>query len=218
MRGISPDEITRDTLTLLFHGNGEIASEYRGLAPMFHQAGSDLLVMDYRGYGHSSGTPTAQTLQPDALAIFDGVKGGEDSLPGYSKIIVMGRSMGSVAACAIARHRTSAISGLIIESGFADTISLVRTLGAPAAAAASLPRTACFENVGGMAAYTGPTLILHGGRDDLIPPGEAETLFAASSSSCREKRVIAEADHNTLLVHGMAIYAEAVARLIRQAT
>ena len=43
---------------LYFHGNGELASDYDMLAPLYTAKGITLLVADYRGYGRSGGTPT----------------------------------------------------------------------------------------------------------------------------------------------------------------
>lgn len=38
---------------LFFHGNGEIASDYEDIGPIFNQIGFNLFVADYRGYGRS---------------------------------------------------------------------------------------------------------------------------------------------------------------------
>ena len=43
---------------LFFHGNGEIASDYDDVAPIYNQRSINLFVTDYRGYGLSGGTPT----------------------------------------------------------------------------------------------------------------------------------------------------------------
>ena len=53
---------------LLFHGNGEVVSDYDGIAPIYHHTGLNLFVADYRGYGASGGTPTFTNMVSDAHA------------------------------------------------------------------------------------------------------------------------------------------------------
>ena len=42
---------------LFFHGNGEIVADYDELGPVYNQLGMNLLAVDYRGYGRSTGNP-----------------------------------------------------------------------------------------------------------------------------------------------------------------
>ena len=44
-----------------FHGNGEVIGDHDGLAPLYHSIGVNLFVFEFRGYGRSTGTPTATT-------------------------------------------------------------------------------------------------------------------------------------------------------------
>lgn len=62
-----PEQPQKAPLVLYFHGNAEICTDYDGLHSYFHtRVGASLMVMDYRGYGWSSGTPNLMTLQKDA--------------------------------------------------------------------------------------------------------------------------------------------------------
>ena len=55
---------------LYFHGNGEIASDYDYVAPLYRQYEINLFVADYRGYGLSDGDPTCSAMVRDARPIF----------------------------------------------------------------------------------------------------------------------------------------------------
>ena len=55
---------------LLFHGNGEIASDYQYFAPTYFENGVNLAVADFRGYGFSTGSPIYSGLIDDAYPIF----------------------------------------------------------------------------------------------------------------------------------------------------
>ncbi len=209
-----------DAPTLLFfHGNGEIAADYDDLAPLFTAAGFNFLVADFRGYGRSSGRPTASALLSDAHAAFDFAR---DWLArgGYrGPLAVMGRSLGSAPALELAARRGHPeVAGLAVESGFAHTLGLLETLGVPVRSL-GLGEEDGFGNLDKARRYDGPTLVLHGRGDDLIPVSEAQALFEASPSGRKRLVVIAGADHNSLFAVGAAEYREALrafAREVRQ--
>ena len=115
---------------LYFHGNGEIAPDYDYTAPPYQERGINLFVADYRGYGLSTGSPTSSAIIEDAHPVFDGfVSFLEDG--GYTgDLFVMGRSLGSAPAIEVAFHYQDRLKGLIVESGFASTGTLLERLGA----------------------------------------------------------------------------------------
>ena len=59
-----------------------------------------------------------------------------------------------------------------------------------------------------------PLLIIHGERDDLVPPEAAVALYDMAASEHKEIELIPGAGHNDLLWVGMAQYFGAVARFI----
>jgi len=75
---------------LLFHGNGEIVSDYDRSAREFAAAGVGLAVMDFRGYGRSTGTPTLRSALSDASNVLEVVRARVATPP-----IVIGPSLGS---------------------------------------------------------------------------------------------------------------------------
>ncbi|TYT73392.1 alpha/beta hydrolase [Desulfobotulus mexicanus] len=202
---------TEAPLLLFFHGNGEIASEYRDLAPFFTALAWDFLVMDYRGYGRSQGEPTAINLQEDALFVFDTLQKEKPARP----IALMGRSLGSAAVLYIASQRPESISALIIESGFADTQPLIRLLGADMKAL-GIPEDADFGNLKGIQSFTGPTLIIHGENDHVIPISQAEKLKKNAAGQPLQMLVIPIADHNSLFYYGLKSYFAALGELLEK--
>ncbi len=191
---------------LFFHGNGEIASDYDDLAPLYRQLGLTLLVADYRGYGISGGHPTATALAADALAVFDqtpAVLTAAGLAP--AKLLVMGRSMGSAAALLVAEARGAALSALIIESGFADTLPLVERLGGRLPAGASEARDG-FGSLARIAKVTVPTLVIHGEEDWIIPFSDGRRLFEASGAADKRLLRIEGAGHNDLMMVGVKQY------------
>jgi pimeloyl-ACP methyl ester carboxylesterase len=133
---------------------------------------------------------------------------------GYSgRFIVMGRSLGSASALELASAYPAEVDGLIIDSGFAHLVPLLARLGA------AVPREAESRDAVGQAAkigaYCGPTLIIHGTRDVIIPIRDAEDLYAASPSASKALMRVEGAGHNDILAVDPRQYFKAVGKLAR---
>jgi len=112
---------------LFFHGNGEIVADYDELGPVYNQLGINLLAVDYRGYGRSTGKPTVTAMMRDCHVIFEYDWLQQNNFPG--PIILMGRSLGSASVLELAAAGAEFIDGLIVESGFAYAAPLLQLLG-----------------------------------------------------------------------------------------
>ncbi len=194
---------------IYWHGNGEIATDYDGIAQMYTQLGITLLVADYRGYGSSDGTPTCSSLLTDAVAVFDAADRvfiEHQLVP--SRRYVMGRSLGSAAAIEVAVHAGTQLAGLIIDSGFANTFALLARLGVRLEQADE--GRDGFGNAAKIAAVTIPTLIIHGLNDVLIPASDGEELYRCSGAEEKELVLVPRAGHNDLMLVGKAQYFQAI--------
>lgn len=200
---------------LFFHGNGEIATDYDGISPLYTSLGINLLVVDYRGYGSSDGQPTASSLLTDALAVY---KETRTVLLRHElrarPLFIMGRSLGSAAAIEIAWHAGDDIDGLIIESGFAYTLPLLATLGLRMELAGADEARDGFGNLDKIAQIRVPTLIIHGKDDRLIPVENANALRERSGATDKRLETIPGAGHNDLLFTGQTRYLEALRKFV----
>lgn len=196
---------------LLFHGNGEIASDYDRERSYYEQIGVSLLVVDYRGYGKSDGTPTASALLDDATVTYQQVR---DILSKHGidnpRLFIMGRSLGSAAALEAASHAGNEISGLIIESGFASALPFIK---GPLSDDMK-HGVAGFDNAEKIKSLDVPTLIIHGEIDFLIPVGDAKSLYDSCGAEQKRLVVIPKAGHNDLLYRGKDLYFSAIRELI----
>ena len=196
-------------LLLFFHGNGEIAADYSRLASLFTEVGLSLLVMDYRGYGNSDGQPTTSHLLQDAVTIFDALPAFMPRYP--KKPFVMGRSLGSAAACELAQRRSDKIAGLVVDSGFASTQSLLARLGLFVDNYDE--ERDGHGNARKIASFRGPTLIVHGQDDTLILAEEAKALYEISGSLDKRLLIVTNANHNNLMIVGYPSYLAALQSL-----
>ncbi|MBF0348849.1 MAG: alpha/beta hydrolase [Magnetococcales bacterium] len=200
-------------LMLYWHGNGEIAADYEDISTLYTEIGIHFLVVDFRGYGVSTGIPSGTALLKDAVAVvglLNSIVGPH--LPGMDALFVMGRSMGSAAAIEIASRCPEKIKGLILESAFSDTIALIERLSG-----ISLQGTdpsMGFGSLEKMRSIQIPSLLIHGQEDDLIPVSDSQDLFDACAATQKQLVRIPHAGHNDLMLHGMQTYFESIGRFV----
>jgi len=88
----------------------------------------NLAVVDFRGYGFSSGDPYYTSLISDAMPIYDAFKQWMDEMNYLDSLFVQGRSLGSVCAAEIGAHNPPNLRGVIFESGFASIYNMMTNL------------------------------------------------------------------------------------------
>ena len=204
---------TNNPTILFFHGNGEIVADYAELAKVYTGMGINFMPMDYRGYGRSSGTPTVTAMLKDAHAAFDFSRRWLKDHGYTGRFVVMGRSLGSASALELASAHTNEIDALIIDSGFADALGLAQRLGWRPAGNQAMEDT-LFRHCEKIRLYKGPTLIIHGTQDTIIPVADADALYQASGSVTKKMLRIRGADHNNLLAVGFDEYFKAVSNIV----
>lgn len=202
-------------LLLYFHGNGEIVPDYDDIGAMYSDRGMNLLITDYRGYGWSSGSPTATALLEDAVTIYNKTRQWMEDNQYTGPVFVMGRSLGSACAIEIASNHNDGIKGLIIESGFAETLPLAATLGLDGLSL-GMAEEDCFNNHTKIVKVTKPTFILHGQLDTLIPIVHARKLHAECGARSKELQIIPGADHNSLIAVGGHYYFDAIKTFVER--
>ncbi len=204
----------RESPTILFfHGNGEVVSDYDYIAPIYgSQAGANLFVADYRGYGASGGSPTFSRMVADAHRVFEDFSAIRRDGGHSGGVFVMGRSLGSVSAIELASHYQDEIDGLIVESGFASTVRLMTRLGFTEDFLGI--QDLGFPNLSRIRTVGLPTLIIHAECDTRIPLEEAKSLFANVPAGEKRLVVIPEAGHNDIMMADMPAYFGAIREFV----
>jgi pimeloyl-ACP methyl ester carboxylesterase len=197
---------------LFFHGNGEIVIDYDDLGPLYINLGINFIPVDYRGYGRSGGKPGVSSMMKDCHVIFDYVRQWLRGKGFQGKCIIMGRSLGSASALELAATRQVDIDGLVIDSGFAYALPLLRILGIDPDRL-GLKEEEGFRNVDKIRQFRKPTLIIHARLDHIIPYSDGRALFEASSSETKHMVTIEDANHNTIFMYGLRDYMAAIRKL-----
>jgi uncharacterized protein len=190
-------------LVLFFHGNGEVAPDYDFGARMYHMVGLSLMVVDYRGYGWSTGTPLFSTFLPDALAVADALPEvmAAAKINADVSLFIMGRSLGSAPAVHIAYKRRDRFRALLIDSGYADTPSLFKGRGLTLPDEMLTNPDLPFNNENKVREMDDmPLFVVHGQEDQLLPVKHGQALYDASRAEHKSLYTVAGAGHNDLML------------------
>jgi fermentation-respiration switch protein FrsA (DUF1100 family) len=196
---------------LLFcHGNAGNIGDRVAHAGLLVTAGFDVLLFDYRGYGRSIGRPSEHGTYRDARAARRALR----EQPGVdgSRVIYLGESLGGAVALELALELPPA--GLVLQSTFTSVRDLAR-LHYPYIPAPLVPDA--YPSLARIAGLQAPLLVIHGERDEIVPPSHGEALFAAAPAPKR-MHVVRGAGHNDLVARMGEDYARLIAEWVSEST
>ena len=176
---------------LYFHGNAGDLSGWQYISEDFTRHGFSFLIIDYRGYGKSTGTLSESGLCADAEAAYRYLLDSK----GFSarQILLYGRSIGTGVAVELAANNMT--GGLILEAPF-TSLKKLAAQKMPVFLPFLLLRYS-FNNMEKINRVNVPLLILHGDHDNLIPPSHGRALLDRFGG--KKKLVIIEnGRHNDL--------------------
>jgi hypothetical protein len=191
---------------LYFHGNGgNISHRLERVKSLVEALGLDVFLVDYRGYGRSTGTPSEKGLYEDGETVHRAaVERG--FAPG--RVVLFGESLGCAVAIELALRRNC--RALILETPF---------LSVPAMAKAVYPflprflvRTR-YDNEAKIASVAAPKLIVQAERDGIVPPSHAPRLMELAPEP-KEFYSIRGATHNDTYLVGGDAYLEVWRRFL----
>lgn len=177
---------------LFFHGNAGNISGRISKAQAWLEYGISVFLVDYRGYGKSSGEiQRAGDLIEDAQAALGWLE--EEQKTPSERIILYGESIGSYPAIELARQKQ--FLGLVLEAPFSTLLDLARTHypWVPAFLLKDFP----MNNVEAISEAQAPVFILHGNQDETCPIGMGERLYERAPAPKEFFRVSGGA-HNDL--------------------
>ena len=161
---------------LFLHGNAGHLADRAFLARRVAGTGRGVLLLDYRGYGRSEGTPGEEGLRRDALAAHRWL--AEERGVSPDRLVVAGHSLGAAVAVRLAVERPTA--GLVLTGAFRSVPELGAELYGwlPDAVFRGWP-TQRFETAGRATEVGVPTLVARGGRDRVVPRNQTRAVHEA---------------------------------------
>jgi fermentation-respiration switch protein FrsA (DUF1100 family) len=188
------------TLVLYLHGNASSLWGLRERMRALGATGRGVLVVAYRGYSGSTGSPTEEGLRHDARTAYEWARNGYEP----SRIVLYGESLGSAVAVRLATERP--VGGVILDGAFTSAAAVAR-LAYWYVPVSWLMRDQ-FRSVDLIGGLKAPLLALHGDADATIPLRFGEELFAAAPAPKQFVR-LPGAGHGAVLESGGAAAVEA---------
>jgi len=181
---INPDQ--QDAL-IYFGGNAEAVAHNRyDFGNIFKNI--SVYLVNYRGYGESTGRPSEQALYQDAELVYDKLK------ERHRHLSIMGRSLGSGIATYLAANR--ATHKLILVTPF-DSIEKIAQRRFPIYPISLLLREK-YQSDRRVKNITAPTLVIMAEHDQIVPRKNSERLLEQFKPHQVRVQIISGADHNSI--------------------
>ncbi len=182
---------------LLLHGNaGNISHRLDKLA-VLNDLGASVLLLDYRGYGHSQGSPDEAGTYRDADAAYGWLRarGIEPQ-----QLMVYGESLGGPIATDLAARQP--VGGLILESSPSSILAVAQHFYP--LLPVSMFLSVRYDALAKIAEVHAPLLVLHSPTDEIVPFAIAEQVYGAANSP---KRLVAlRGGHNDNFLVAADVY------------
>ena len=176
---LKPNQKVKATI-FYFHGAGGNVTTYAPLLTPLLNDHFQVVLIDFRGYGQSTGTPLHTNIAADGEKIFNELIKRDDIK--NKKIIIYGASIGTQIATHLAKNHQSEISGLVLEGGMFSFGHI---------AAVYAPQVKDYLENSFVTPYSAkedikqintiPKLLIHSKEDKDVPFEQGMMLFTAAS-------------------------------------
>jgi hypothetical protein len=185
---------------LLFHGNaGNVSHRLDRALMMQLRLKVDTLLLDYRGYGRSEGSPDEAGTYEDARAAYRWLVARGTS---PERLVLFGESLGSAVATQLATEVAS--RALVLESPFTSVPDMARAVY-PFLPLWPFVRTR-YDTLTKVKTLRIPLLILHGERDEVVPFAQGRRVFEAAPGPKRFYAIPGAGHNDTYVVGGDAYW------------
>jgi len=161
---------------LFAHGNAETIDDAAGyIAPVLRSMGVSVMLVEYRGYGRSDGSPSQAGLTEDFLAGYRLLTERADV--DAKRIVLFGRSIGTGVVAQVAARVVQPDSDLSDPAAviLLSPMRSIRPLARRYLVPGFLIRDP-FDTESALADFAHPVLLLHGRADPIIPASHSRAL------------------------------------------
>jgi fermentation-respiration switch protein FrsA (DUF1100 family) len=167
---------------IYFHGNaGNMGFRLKNAAEMFFKLDINILMMDYRGFGRSTGIPSEKGLNIDADTVLKYAL--NHAKLKKSPLISFGRSLGGAVAVSLAHRYPQSISGVVLENTFLSISSMVDKLLPYVSLLKPLVLRIKWDSDVKIKELNQPIMFISGDADTLVPPVHMKKLHDTATHS-----------------------------------
>jgi hypothetical protein len=186
---------------LMFHGNAGNIGHRVPIARMFMQRmGCNVFMLEYRGYGLSTGSPDESGLMIDAQTAFDYLRKRAETRD--NDIVIFGQSLGgAVSIQLVAKNQNDPrLIGLVLENTFLSMRKLIPSIIPPAKYLTLLCHQVWASDTYLPSITEVPILFLSGLNDEIVPPSHMRRLYEICQSPTKIWKPLPGGDHNSSVV------------------
>ena len=164
--------------TVVFsHGNAGSISYHLGFVMWLAEAGYNVMMYDYRGFGKSGGTVDRRGMIDDVKAAFDYTSKRKDV--DHTRLISYGHSLGGAkSVTAIGETPVMGLRAIIIDGAFASYHTMAELIGGQLGGSLVSDELSPKDYVKKLAPV--PLLVVHGDRDEVVPVSQGKQLYEAA--------------------------------------
>lgn len=200
-----------ESALIYLHGNGANIGANSEHGSRLRKMGFSVLLMDYRGYGKSTGGfPTEQSVYADAEAMWQYLVQQRKIKP--QNIFIYGHSLGGAVAIELALRHPEA-RALIVESSFTSTTEMAQRESWTQFFPVPLLLTQKFDSLTKVPQLQMPVLFIHGTADEVVPATMSEALYRAAPPA-KSLFLVAGANHENDALTDPIGYRRAIQGLI----
>lgn len=153
---------------------------------MMQRLHCNVLMLSYRGYGASDGSPSQHGITKDAQAALDHLIDRSDV--DKSRIVIFGRSLGGAVGSVLARNNPDKVSALILENTFTSILDMAGIMvpflkwfiggcGSKGPKVLNFLVRSPWRTYDLIDEIKQPILFISGLQDELVPPSHMRVLY-----------------------------------------
>lgn len=174
-----------------------------------------MLIIDYRGYGSSTGAPSERGLELDGEAALEYALNCKDINP--RKLIVYGKSLGGAVAAYLAQRRQNEVMAFILENTFTSMGAMIDQHMPHLKLFKSFLLRSRWPSLERVKEIRRPTLFIYGENDEIIDCKNMLTLYdSATKAAYKQIHMVKNGDHNTCYMYGGESYLNTISTFIQK--
>jgi hypothetical protein len=164
--------------TVVFsHGNAGSLGHHLGFVAWLAEAGYNVLMFDYRGFGKSGGSVDRRGMVDDVKAAFAYAAKRPDL--DSRRLVSYGHSLGGAkSVTALGESPVKGLRAVVIDGAFASYQAMARIVAGQLGESLVTDELSPRDFVGKLSPV--PLLVVHGTRDEVVPVSQGRQLFKAA--------------------------------------
>lgn len=164
--------------TVVFsHGNAGSISHHLGFVMWLAEAGYNVMMYDYRGFGKSGGQVDRRGMINDVKAAFNYARKRADV--DLQRMVSYGHSLGGAkSVTALGESPVKGLRAIVIDGAFASYQTMAKVIGGQLGASLVSDELAPKDFVAKLSPV--PLLVVHGTRDEVVPVSQGKQLYESA--------------------------------------